>query len=412
MLTTVPRPMRMIRTRIARLPFRVRLATAFSGVFLLSGAALVTFVALLARSGIADRVRLVYISGTPQTPAAAPSPSPSVMGPSSMPPGGRATDHAAVAAEFVQDAVLHQLLLWSGVGLLIMAVISGFVGWWLAGRALKPVAAVTEAAHRIGDGDLHERLALVGPDDDLHRLADTFDSMLERLERSFDSQRRFVANASHELRTPLTVQRTLLEVGLADPIPPELAGVRDDLLESNRDAERLIEALLLLAGIDRGLAERHALDLRDPVRQAVAQLGPLAAAHDVTIRVETGPVEVTGDPVLLRHLVTNLVRNAIQYNHPGGHVQVTVGGSRLTVTNSGEHIAPDRMPALFEPFRRLGADRTSTSGHGLGLSIVRSIAQAQGANISAVPGPGGGLTITVEFAGVPGRSSVTDHASR
>ncbi|MEU9619085.1 sensor histidine kinase [Streptomyces sp. NPDC088251] len=148
------------------------------------------------------------------------------------------------------------------------------------------------------------------------------------------------------------------------------------------------------------------------MRQAIAQLGPLTAAHDVTIRLETGPVEVTGDPVLLRHLVTNLVRNAIQYNHPGGQVQVTVQGNRLTVTNSGEHIAPDRMPALFEPFRRLGADRTSTSGQGLSLSIVRSIAHAQGANISAAPGPGGGLTITVEFADVPDRSSATDHASR
>ncbi|MGP3637766.1 ATP-binding protein [Streptomyces sp. 24-1644] len=123
------------------------------------------------------------------------------------------------------------------------------------------------------------------------------------------------------------------------------------------------------------------------MRQAVVQRRPLADAHDVTIRLETAPIAVIGDPVLLRHLVTNLVRNAIQYNHPNGHVHTTVQGNRLTVTNSGEHIGPDQMLALFEPFRRLGTDRTSTSGHGLGLSIVRSIAHAHDASISAAPRP-------------------------
>ncbi|KPC90130.1 histidine kinase, partial [Streptomyces sp. NRRL F-6602] len=142
----------------------------------------------------------------------------------------------------VQDAALHQMVLWSAIGLVIMAVVAGLLGWWLAGRALRPVASMTEAARRISEQNLHQRLALTGPDDELHRLADTFDTMLDRLERSFDSQRRFTANASHELRTPLAAQRTTLEVCLADPLSEGLAEVREDLLTTNREAERLVNS--------------------------------------------------------------------------------------------------------------------------------------------------------------------------
>lgn len=174
----------------------------------------------------------------------------------------------------VQDTALRQMVLWSAVGLLVMALLAGFLGWWLAGRALRPVASMTEAARRISEQNLHQRLALTGPDDELHRLADTFDTMLDRLEKSFESQRRFVANASHELKTPLAVQRTTLQVGLADPLPDGLTEVREDLLNANREAEQLINALLLLARSDRGLEQTEPVDLTTTARLVVAELAP------------------------------------------------------------------------------------------------------------------------------------------
>ncbi|WP_309141759.1 histidine kinase dimerization/phospho-acceptor domain-containing protein [Streptomyces griseicoloratus] len=208
--------------------------------------------------------------------------------------GLRLTDHIV---RMVQDTVLQQLLLWSGAGLALIALLTGFMGWWLVGRALTPVAAMTDTARRISEQHLHERLALTGPDDELHRLAGTFDSMLDRLEKSFESRRRFVANASHELRTPLAVQRTSLEVGLADPLPEGLADVREDLLAMNRDAETLIASLLLLARSDLGLDEDETeeSDLRDAAHQAVGRLLPQAEEKKVSLELAAdGPMPVIG----------------------------------------------------------------------------------------------------------------------
>uniref|UniRef100_UPI002F90E4E9 sensor histidine kinase n=1 Tax=Streptomyces sp. NBC_01562 TaxID=2975879 RepID=UPI002F90E4E9 len=297
----------------------------------------------------------------------------------------------------VQDTVLQQLLLWSGIELALIALLTGFMGWCLAGRALAPVPAMTDIARRISEQHLHERLALTGPDDELHRLASTFDSMLDRLEKSFESQRRFVANASHELRTPLAVQRTILEVGLADPLPEGLADIRQDLLAMNRDTEKLIASLLLLARSDLGLDEDETeeSDLRDAAHQAVGKLLPQAEEKKVSLELAAeGPMPVIGDPVLLLHLVTNLVDNAVRYNRPGGTVWVRLTGRTLTITNTGTPVDPDRADGLFEPFRRLGQERTSTSA-----SIVASIAQAHAARVTARPRQGGGLTVSVTFTG-------------
>ncbi|SDK62229.1 sensor histidine kinase [Streptomyces indicus] len=388
-----------------RLPFRARLAVAFSGLFLLSGVALLAFVVLLARHGTAQKVEGMDIQrltdGGP-VPDEALRTEPYGATPPWNPAGidGIAIRKTERTVQAVQDAALQEMLTWSGIGLLVMALFAGLLGWWLAGRALRPITAMTESARRISDHNLHERLALTGPDDELHRLADTFDTMLDRLEKAFDSQRRFVANASHELRTPLAVQRTSLEVGLADPLPDGLAEVRDDLLTANRDAERLIASLLLLARSDRGLGATEPVDLAALARQAGAELAAPAGEKQVEVTV-TGPdLRVTGDPVLLRHLLTNLIGNAIRYNHPGGHVHVTLEGRTLTVANSGPEVPPDRVADLFEPFRRLTQDRLAhQSGHGLGLSIVRSIAEAHGARIDAEAGAGGGLRIAVVFDG-------------
>ncbi|MEV6008949.1 HAMP domain-containing sensor histidine kinase [Streptomyces sp. NPDC051976] len=397
------------RTLLNRLPFRTRIAVAFSGLLLCTGVALLTFVVLLARYGTQQQVQGIAVrygevpSGLASAPA---SPFAPVLGGPTRPDHTRpSTDSVAEiqkidqTVQAVQDTALRQMLLWSAVGLPVIAVLAGLLGRWLAGRALRPVASVTEAARRISEQNLHQRLALTGPSDELQRLADTFDTMLDRLHKSFESQRRFVANASHELKTPLAVQRASLQIGLADPLPEGLADVREDLLDANREAEQLVNALLLLARGDRGLEETEPVDLTDTARLATAALTPQAAENGLHIGFHAArtPVVVAGDPVLLRHLLTNLIRNAVQYNHRGGHVRVRVDARTVTVTNTGPLVPADRIPDLFEPFHRLDGDRTATTGHGLGLSIAASIATAHHATLTAGPGARGGLTLTLRL---------------
>ena len=416
------------RAALRRLPFRTRLAAAISTLFLVAGVALLTFVVLLARHGTDQQVRGMAIARSDHGPTDPRSPVTSVPVPPTTPrpnpttprPVGVATRPVGVVprpydvaevwkidqtVRAVQDTALRQMVLWSAVGLLVMAVLAGLLGWWLAGRALRPVVSMTEAARRISEQNLHQRLALDGPPDELHLLADTFDTMLDRLEKSFESRRRFVANASHELKTPLAVQRTSLQVGLADPLPDGLAEVREDLLDANREAEQLIDALLLLARSDRGLTRTARVDLAATARRVTTRLAPQATQRGLRLDLDVIPPDsaadtpplVHGDPVLLSHLLTNLVHNAVQYNHPGGHVRVRLGTRTVTVTNTGPDIPPDRIPDLFEPFQRLGLSRTATTGHGLGLSIAHSIAEAHHATLTARPGPEGGLVVTVRF---------------
>jgi signal transduction histidine kinase len=395
------------------MPFRGRIAAAFAVLFVLSGAMLLAFVVVLARYGTTQQVRDIdVVSGVgPVGPFSVAGPtgtttpvSPTTPGGTSLPlPHGTASDGIALklvdrTVAAVQGAALQQMLLWSGVGLVLITLLASVVGWWIAGRALRPVAAVTDAARRISQENLHERLALTGPDDELHKLADTFDIMLERLEKAFAGQRRFVTNASHELRTPLAVQRTSLQVGLADPLPDGLADVREDLLAVNREAETLIDSLLVLARSDSGLQETEVVDLAAMARQLTGALQPAARAKDLSLTLTADqPLRVEGDPTLLRHLQTNLLDNALRYNRPGGTVTVHLTDRALTVANTGSTIEPDQVADLFEPFRRLGQDRIGTTGHGLGLSIARSIADAHRANITAHPGQDGGLTVRVTF---------------
>ena len=404
---------------LSRIPFRSRLALAFGGLFLLAGTSLLAFVVLLARYGTAEKTADISVSKTPVVPpddtASPPAPRESAGPGGPVSPtephqghtrpgtGGDAGNEAfALVRETVhtvQTTALQQMLFWSVIGLVLMTVIAALTGRWLASRALRPVSAVTETALRMSEQSLDQRLGLRGPDDELHRLADAFDSMLDRLQRSFDSQRRFVANASHELRTPLAVQRASIEVGLADPLPEELAETREDLLTANREAEQLISSLLLLARSDRGLERTEEVELTEVTDAATADLRHLAEEKGLTLHTEfDAPARVTGEPVLLRHLIANLVGNALRYNRPGGRVEVTLHGKTLTVTNTGRPVDPERVEGLFEPFRRLGQDRTGATGHGLGLSIVRSIARAHGADPHAEPGPDGGLRVTVSFA--------------
>ena len=312
-----------------------------------------------------------------------------------------------IQARSQRNAELNNLLGESGIALAIMAVVSMGLGWLLAGRVLRPLQTITGKARAISASNLHERLALKGPDDELRELGDTFDGLLARLDASFQSQRQFVANASHELRTPLTVERALLEVALADPDADvhSLRHACERVLVCGEEQERLLEALLTLASSERGLERREAFDLEEVVAQTLRAVAAEAQLRGVNVHAKLAAALALGDPRLAARLVRNLVDNAVCHNVPGGSVEITIACDRaravLTVANCGAPIAPAGVERLFEPFQR-GAGRTDHGdGHGLGLSIVKAIATAHDAALVARARPEGGLTIEVAFPADP-----------
>jgi signal transduction histidine kinase len=328
-------------------------------------------------------------------------------------PAGSSTAHDGAGPEFqrARQATLDTMLVASFVLLGVVGVVAAASGWLLAGRALHPLQQITATARRVADRSLHERIALDGPADEIKELADTFDAMLERLDRAFEGQQRFVANASHELRTPLAINRTLIEVALADPATDESARqLGNTLLAVNERHERLIDGLLTLASSEQPIAEAVPVDLAEVAQHVSAETEPLARQVGVDIRTDLRPSPIMGDPVLLERLVRNLVDNGIRYNvGHDGWVTVTTGivgnRARLTVENSGPVVPTYAVPILFEPFRRQAqTERLATStngarsaGAGLGLSIVRSVAHAHGGSVHANPRADGGLAVEVEF---------------
>ncbi len=301
-------------------------------------------------------------------------------------------------AEQQRQALMHGMLRWSLTALIMVSVLACGAGWLLAGRALRPLQEVTATARRVAGRSLHERIALHGPDDEIKELADTFDAMLERLDRAFDSQHRFVANASHELRTPLTINRTLIEVALEDPATPDSTRrLGETLLAVNQRQERLIDGLLVLAGSDQQLQTPELVDLAEVAHRALRAAEPAAHSAGVELRISLDPCVVRGDPALLERLVGNLVDNAIRYNVEAGWVDLSVsvrdGLALLSVQNSGPAVGPAEVEGLFEPFRRLTRTATTAGGSGLGLSIVRSVANAHGGQVHARSRPDGGLLV-------------------
>jgi signal transduction histidine kinase len=299
-------------------------------------------------------------------------------------------------AQSQRETTLSHLLQYSLITLAAVVALAALAGWIVAGRVLRPVHRITATARAAADQNLSARVGLIGPRDELRELGDTFDHMLGRLESTFDSQRRFIANASHELRTPLSVMRATVDVVLGKPAPTEaeLRGMGHDISDAVDHAEGLVEALLTLARNERGLTVHEEVDLA-------------AVAEDVLDSVNAGdrhphaslqPAVTSGDPVLLERLLANLVDNAMRYNVPGGDVWVATytvdGRPAVSVANTGPVIPAGAVDSLFEPFHRL-ADRTTTDGFGLGLAIVRSIAVMHGGTVTADPRPGGGLQIEV-----------------
>jgi signal transduction histidine kinase len=401
-----------LTARLARLPprtIRMRLTAVYGGLFLLSGTALLTITFFLARreftgnffvrSGQAAIAKALLAQGSSYHP---------VNGAKTAPtPGGvslGAKKGLLAAANAQSDAALHQLLIDSGIALTLMAVISIWLGWVIAGRALQPLRTITNAAREISASNLHRRLGLQGPDDELKQLGTTFDDLLGRLEAAFDAQRQFVANASHELRTPLTLERTLVEVALADPDgdTESLRRTCRQVLAVGEQQERLIEALLTLSRSQRGLEERGPVDLAAIAASAAAAVDADGRRIISTFR----PAETTGDVRLVERLVANLVGNAVRHNETGGLVAITTETRNdravLTVANSGPKILAGDVSRLFRPFQRLNVDRSADSpGLGLGLSIVDAIARAHDATIETVARQNGGLRVEVAFPRTP-----------
>ncbi len=278
------------------------------------------------------------------------------------------------------------------------------LGWFLAGRVLRPIQDMTATARRLSDTNLHERLAMEGPADELKELADTFDDMLGRLEAAFESQRRFVANASHELRTPLAIQRTLVDVALADPdaTPEELRTMAVLVRDAVDRSERLIDGLLVLARSQQGVGATAPVDLAGVAAAAVDQAATEIDAAGLSVHRDLEPAPLTGNRVLLERLAANLVENAVRHNVTGGWMEVTTATTgdhvTLTVRNGGAPVPPDQVAGLFEPFRRLAPDRVGGGrGHGLGLSIVQAVAVAHRGSVGAEAPESGGLSVTVSL---------------
>ena len=292
----------------------------------------------------------------------------------------------------LRDLLAQSLIAAGGVG-----VLAAGAGWVMAGRALRPLHQITTTARTVAERSLDERIRLAGPQDELKELADTFDAMLERLDRAFDGQRRFVANASHELRTPLAVSRTLIQVALTRPgASADLVRLGKALLEVNVQQQELTDGLLALARSEHVGGGAVGVDLAEVVERVVAQVSSEASSVGVSFRGVRAPFVVAGDRVLLELLVRNLVQNGVRHNEVGGWVAVETGGGVLRVSNTGAVVPAAAVESIFEPFRRL--EGRTGRGVGLGLSIVASVVSAHGGRVLAVPRDGGGLVVEVFLA--------------
>ena len=423
---------------------RLRLTVIYAGLFLASGAALLAINYALvsgqftsdyfAKIGINAGKEQLFIeqhgvfstsSGLSVTAPVADSRTVTGGTPSRQVAGGPtviAGPNAAQRNQLPSQAVLQAgaaassnaahgtLLIESGVALAIMGLLAAALGWVMAGRALRPLRAITAAAREISASNLHRRLALTGPDDELRQLGHTFDALLERLETAFAAQRQFAANVSHELRTPLTYERTLIEVALADPNASNerLRAVLDQLLAAGEHQEHLIEALLVLSRSQRGLDHREPLDLAAVTAHALERID----TSGLRVQQLLAPALTDGDPRLVERLAANLLTNAVHYNQPAGHIDVSTRMTNdhaiLRVTNTGPTIPPDGLSRLFEPFQRIDGTRTSTGeGLGLGLSIVKAIADAHAATMTTEMPDHGGLSIEIAFpsGGAPAPSA-------
>ena len=376
----------VVRARQPRATVRLRLTAWYSGLFLLSGAAL-----LAVTYGLV--VQAFVGSSAGNALCQAPGTGCHAIG----------AEQAHAIAVYEHASLLHELWFRSAIALYAVAVLSMVLGWFIASRALRPLRTITTAARRISASSLSERLALTGPRDEITELADTIDGLLARLEAAFTAQRLFIANAAHELRTPLARQRVISQVALADPDATieSLRAAHERVLAAGAQQHQLIDALLTLARGQAGLDSHEPFDVADLVRKTLAGR-PEAQRQNLTVHAALSPAPAAGSPRLAEHLAANLIDNALHHNLPGGHIEISTqtrdSRAVLTVANTGPMVPAAAIDELFQPFQRLTPDRTRRGdGLGLGLSIVQAIASAHHATVTAHPRPAGGLHIEVTF---------------
>jgi len=398
-----------------RITLRARLTLIYGGLFFVAGVVLLGVTYALFNQQLSKPGRTLVTRGVPPVTGSESSKQMFVFtGDGKLLTGPDAERWMKEQQAILHDAATTSLLTQGGIALGLVGGAAAGVGWLVAGRVLVPLHRVTDTARRIAaapaaDRGLRERIALRGPDDEVQDLAATFNTMVERLDRSFDGQRRFVANASHELRTPLTLGRSLVELAMhRKSASADTKQLGEKLLQINSRHEQLITGLLLLARSENEITGRLPVDLADLVAHVVQQTAPEAAQAGITIHDHAGEAPTAGDALLLERLVHNLVENGVRHNNgPGGQVEVTSrtrddGHVEVEVRNSGPVVPHDEIPALFEPFHRLPAKRLPTAkGAGLGLSIVRSVAHAHGGQAAARPRDGGGLVVTVTLPACP-----------
>jgi signal transduction histidine kinase len=381
---------------------RLRLTLLYSGLFIVSGAILLVLTYEL-MANVFLRAKLTSGGASGSNAGGIERLPPSAVSPPAQQPWD----------------VLHDFMLGAVIAMAAMALVAVWLGWMMAGRVLRPLRTMTTATQHISEANLHERLALAGPGDELKDLSDTIDGLLARLEGAFDAQRRFVANASHELRTPLTVERVMLETALADPgaSAESLRATCEELLATSKEQEQIIQALLMLARSQRGLEHHEPFDLAVVTREVLAFRAGEAENCGLRVNADLAPAVTSGDPRLAQRLVTNLTDNALRHNVAGGWIDVATGVRNgqcvLRVANSGRVIPPMELERLFQPFQRGGRDRTTRpddGGLGLGLSIVEAIAATHGAVVQSRTQPEGGLDIEVVFP--PGKTWTQEDTTR
>ena len=426
------------RLRHPQTTVRWRLTLLYGGMFLVCGVALLAVTYVLVSDQITGGVGIELNGGggggqgppsgggtNPKPHPTIPLPRPALTLPN-VPAAIRRIMNSSTGREFLrrvetqqQVSELNQLEIESGVALAIMVVIAAGLGWVIAGRVLQPLRTITTATQRISEQNLHERLAIGGPPDELRQLADTIDGLLARLEAAFEAQRRFVANASHELRTPLTTMRTALDVAIAKPqlaSQPQVRALDASLREDLDQADRLLESFLALARAQhRALGEETSVSLAQIVNDALAGRGELIAAKQIELHRTVAPASVAGSQTLLARMVDNVIDNAVEHNQPGGLVTVSCetdrGTARLVIESAGPLLDQAAVAQLTEPFKRLGAERTgSQNGHGLGLSIVAAIAAAHGGELRLHAREQGGLGAEITLPAAPDPQPATGPA--